>query len=225
MKRNLIARYVALILLGILIALFKISGANGNAATADVHLILTKIFDYAKTHNVQALDNLRSEVETSGDTTLIKAYALALYMAAPQKYEAQYVEKFPVDSKGIMHDLYENIEMKRLTPRFLYSVEALGEIALKGNERAIEKIFLGVLHSDGAVSELFCDYTVKLFGKNLQSTLTALSRIDSDERKGTYECLKLMAPGDVAALKNNIRKVKTNDQKVLQVIEEIWAFQ
>jgi ribosomal 50S subunit-associated protein YjgA (DUF615 family) len=123
-----------------------------------------------------------------------------------------------------MHDLYENIELKRLTPKFLYSVEALGEIALKGNKKAIEKVLNGVVHSDGAVSELFCDYTAKLFDKNLQSTLTALSRIDSNERKGTYDCLKLMASKDVEALKRNVRKIKTSDQKVQQVIQEISRF-
>jgi len=31
-----------------------------------------------------------------------------------------------------MNDLYENIEMKQLTPKFLYSMEAIGEISLKG---------------------------------------------------------------------------------------------
>lgn len=58
-------------------------------------------------------------------------------MAAPQTYEAQFVEKFPTASSAITHDLYENIELKRLTPKFLYSVEALGEIALKGKTKPL----------------------------------------------------------------------------------------
>lgn len=216
------ARYVGLFLLCIFLApLIKSPGANANAATVDVNLFLTKIFKYAKTHNVQGLEGLRSEVATSGDATLVKAYAIALYMGAPQKYETQYVDMFPVDSNGIMHDLYENIELKRLTPRFLYSVEILGEIALKGNEKAIEKVLIGAVHSDGAVSERFCDYIDKLFGKKLRNTLIVLSRIDAEERKGTYECLKLMSPNDIAVLKSNIRKIKLYDQKVLQVIQEI----
>ncbi len=225
MKRKLIARYAVLLLLGMMITLlFKAPGASGDTVTVDANLLLTKIFDYAKAHNVQALEGLKSEVESSSNTTLTKAYSLALYIADPQKYETQYVEKFPVDSSGIMHDLYDNIELKRLTPSFLYSVQALGEIALKGNEKAIEKTLNGVVHSDGAVSELFCDYTARLLGKKLQSTVTALSRIDANERKGIYECLKVMDSKTVAVLKENVRKIKTSDQRVLQVIQEIKGF-
>jgi hypothetical protein len=198
--------------------------AHGATVSNETDAYLVKIFNYAKVHDLQALEGLRKEIETLNNSTLAIAYALSLYMAAPEKYESQYVEKFPVDSSGIMRDLYENIELKRLTPRFLYSVEALGEIALKGNEKAIGKILTGVVHSDGAVSELFCDYTAKLFDKKLQSTVAALSRIDASERKGTYDCLKLMESKDVAALKKNVRKIKTDDQKVLQVIQEINRF-
>lgn len=198
--------------------------AHGETESNETDTYLAKVFNYAKVRNVQALESLKIEIERLNNSTLTRAYSLALYLAASEKYEDQYVDKFPVDSNGIMRDLYENIELKRFTPRFLYSVEALGEIALKGNERAIEKILIGVVHSDGAVSELFCDYTAKLFAKKLQSTVTALSRIDVNERKGTYDCLKLIESKDVAVLKKNVRKIKTSDQKVLQVIQEINRF-
>ncbi len=167
--------------------------AHGETESNETDTYLAKVFNYAKVRNVQALESLKIEIERLNNSTLTRAYSLALYLAASEKYEDQYVDKFPVDSNGIMRDLYENIELKRFTPRFLYVSGAhWAEIALKGNERAIEKILIGVVHSDGAVSELFCDYTAKLFAKKLQSTVTALSRIDVNERKGTYDCLKLI---------------------------------
>ena len=91
-----------------------------------------KIFEYAKWHNIQGLNNIKSEVDNLNNSTLSLAYFLALYIADSKENESLYVDKFPSDYKGIMNDLYENIEMKQLTPKFLYSMEAIGEISLKG---------------------------------------------------------------------------------------------
>jgi hypothetical protein len=195
--------------------------ALSNQEISDVNQHLIIIFDYAKTHNVQALEGMKVEIAKLNNSTLNKAYYLSLYMVAPEKYETLYVDIFPVDTNGIMHDLYENIELKRLTPKFLYSVDAIGAIALKGNKKAIEKVLLGGMHSDGAVSELFCDYTAKLLDKNLLRTLIVLSRVESNERKGIYECFNLMTSEDFLLLKKKINTIKPNYQKVKQVIEEI----
>jgi len=71
------------------------------------------------------------------------------------------------------------------------------------------------------VSELFCDYVMKLLDNNLEKTLTVLSRVQATERKGIYECLKLMTSEELLLLKSKITKIRSNDQGIIQVIQAI----
>lgn len=193
---------------------------SGNETTA-IDSYLGKIFEYAKGHDIQRLKNIKGEVDKLNNSTLLTAYYLALYIADPKENESLYVDKFPTDHNGIMNDLYENIELEQRTPKFLYSMETIGEISLKGNEKAIEKVLIGSVHSDGVVSELFCDYVTKLLENNFEKTLTVLSRLQITERKGIYDCLKLMTSEELSLLKSKITKIKSNDQRIRQVIQEI----
>lgn len=225
MKGRMFMRYLTFLLSLFCVLLpAKILKANNAKSVVDVNQQLTIIFQHANTHNLQALEGMKATIERMDNSTLTLAYALGCYMAAPEKYERQYVAIFPSDTNGIMNGLYEGIELKRLTPKFLYSIEALGQVALKGNSYALEKVLTGVIHSDGAVSELFCDYTVKLFDKNLQKTLTKLSRMEPSGRSGIYQCFKLMSPEDVELLKSKVKKKKTNDKGVKTVIQEIGHY-
>lgn len=199
---------------------------NNIQGTNDIDTFLTAMFNYAKAHNLRALEGLRGEVKLKNDRTLTNAYSLALYIASPNKYEQHYVMGFPVDYDGIMHDLYERIELKRLTPKFLYSIESIGLIAQGGNEKAIEKVLQGNIHSDGVVAELFCDILIKLFEKQPQKTLRAFSQIDKEQRQKNYLCFKVLNLKEFTSLKTKIKKVKLKASKLeLTVIQEIEKYE
>lgn len=161
---------------------------------------LVKMFDYAKDHNISALEDLRDNIITRQDQSLLAAYYLALYIAAPDKYKQQYVDNFPVDD-GIMNNYYARIELNRLTPSFLYSFNALGLIAAEDNPKAIEKIVIGVNHSDGIAAEEFCDLLIKTFDKQMAETIKTLSRIDKGVRQETYSCIEMMNTDEYSAFK------------------------
>lgn len=190
-------------------------------SVADIDLRLNEMFEYAKTHNLIALNKMQGEIDKSSNSTLRIGYPLALYIADPIKYESLFVNKFPNDASGIMHDLYVNIELKNHTPNFLFSMEALGEIALKGDDNAIYKVLIGIANSDGVVSEVFCDYAIKSIQLNIKKTLTALSHLETSERDQVYICFNLMTSADVLSLNRKISKIDVSGQHVKQITKEI----
>ena len=129
--------------------------ANGVSLSKDSDP-LVELFDLASKKNVSKLESMREAVNVSANKALRRAYPVALFIAAPSQYEQEFVETFPVDHNGLMEELY-GLELKQLTPRFLYSVMAIGKIADKGNEKAIQKVLHANVHSDGVVGELWSD--------------------------------------------------------------------
>lgn len=199
---------------------------SGEMMSNEIDAYLSKMFDCAKAHNVKALEELKNKIKLKENKTLTVAYSLALYIASTKKYKQQYVETFPVDHKGIMYDLYEQIELKNLTPSFLYSIEAIGSIAEEGNEKAIEKVLYGHIHSDGVVAELFCDFLVRLFDKQSQKTLRALSRLREEQRQKNYSCFRMMELNEFSSFKENLSKAKGKATKSeTKIIEEIERYQ
>ncbi len=211
-------------LLSILVCIL-ISYSLANVTANEIESYLIKIFDYAKARNIKALEGIQGEINSKKNRTLTTAYPLALYIASPEKYKQQYVDGFPVTYDEIMHDLYESIELKQLTPKFLYSVESIGLIAEEGNEKAIRKVLEGTIHSDGVVSELFCDILTNLFHKQPQKTLKALSKLNKEQRTKEYSCFKLMDLEDFAILKTNLKKLKSLSKLEKVVVQEIEHYQ
>jgi hypothetical protein len=199
------------------------SSSYGQIVSNEEDTFLAKMFDYAKTHNVKALEELRDKIKLKKNRTLTNAYYLALYIAAPEKYKQQYVDNFPVDYEGIMMDFYEQIELKKLTPTFFYSIDSLGLIAAEGNDKAIEKVIIGSIHSDGIVGEEFCDILEKIFDKQLQKTVKAFSRIDEGQRQKAYSCFELMEAKEFNTLKSKLEKLKAKatdpEMKIIRQIE------
>ena len=185
-------------------------------------LTAEKIFEYAQTRNVSALENLKAEVSAANDALLQNAYSLALYIASPGRYENQFVDNFPEDSATIMNVLYPLGLMD--PPGFLYSIGAIGRIAETGNEKAIMKVLIGVSHSDGAVTALFCQYVVELLDRHTWKTLVALSRITARERRNSYACFIDWEPKFISLqgkLRGKIEGIDPTDQVVKKVIQEI----
>lgn len=196
--------------------------ANGPIMKSNSEEYLKKLFEYAKSKNVQAVENLRSEVVGKPNAILTIGYSLSLYIAAPERYEEQYIDNFPTDFNGIMTILYNEIELKQLTPTFLYSIDAIGKIALKGNEKAVKKVLIGAGQSDGAVGEIFCDYVNQLLYKQLHKTLAVLLLIDVSERKKSYDCFKLMSQEDILLLKKKIKKTApVIEQELQHIVKEV----
>lgn len=195
-----------------------------NTTTAAIESYLIKMFNYANAHNVKALEDMQGEIVSKKIGTIVTAYSLALYIASPEKYKNQYVDNFPVTYEGIMYDLYELIELKKFTPKFLYSIESIGLIAQDGNDKAIEKVLEGTIHSDGVVSDSFCDILTGLFHKQPQKTLKALSKLNAEQRSKEYSCFKLMDSEEFVILKEYIEKLKPATTLEKKVIQEIMQY-
>jgi hypothetical protein len=180
--------------------------SNGQTASDEQDTFLAKMFNYANTHNLKALEKLRDQIEMKKDRNLSAAYSLALYIAAPKKYRQQYVDNFPTDSEGINY-FNERIELKELTPSYLY---------------IDEKVIIGINHSDGGAAELFCDSLARLFNKQLRKTLRVFSRIDEELRKKAYICFELMEAKEYSSLKTRLEKLKAKATEAeIKVIREI----
>ncbi len=207
--------------------LFLFSGvslANGNESEIDMYLM--KMFEYAKAHDIDALIHFKTKIKPIDNRTLNNGYSLALYIASPIKYKDQYIENFPENYEGIGYDLYERIELKGLTPKFLYSIEALGSIAEEGNIKAIDKVLKGIIHTDGIIGEAFCDSMERLFDKQLQKTIHALSKLKKEQRDESYKCLEIMEPREFNSLKEELREIKPKASKSeSDVIQEIEALE
>lgn len=209
----------------LLLCLFlAVSLSNSQATPDETDALLEKMFNYANTHDVRALEGLRDQIRMKKDRELTAAYSLALYIAAPEKYRQQYVDNFPADFEGMRY-FDERIESKGLIPSYLY-IDAIGRIAEEGNEKAIEKVIIGFTLSDGGAAELFCDDLEKLFDKQLRKTLRAFSRIEEGLRQKTYICFKLMEGEKLASLKNNLRKLRRGATKSeIKVIDEVDKYE
>ena len=208
------------ILFVLLFYMSLMSLSYGQTWAKETDPFLVRMFDYAKTHNIKALEGLNNEVKLKNDQNLIIAYSLALYIADPEKYKQQYVDNFPTDSEGTNY-LTEQIEIKELTPSFFF-IDAIGLIAKGGNDKAIEKVIIGISHSDGGATELFCDYLGKLFDKQPQKTIKAFSRIEERQRQNAYSCFELMDEKDFSTVKRKLKKLKAKATKQeMKIIREI----
>lgn len=187
--------------------------ANGVSLSKD-NDPLVELFDLASKKNVSMLESMREAVNASTNKTLKRAYPVALFIAAPSQYEQEFVETFPVDHKGLMEELY-GLELKQLTPRFLYSVIALGKIANKGHEKAIQKVLQANVHSDGVVGELLCENFTNLLQNQPQKTLIKLSALSANDRGKNYSCFKLLSPEDFKSLKKRLGQIgqETSDRE------------
>jgi len=196
--------------------------ANSQTVSDEAENILATMFNYANAHNVRALEELKERIDLRKDWDMAAAYSLALYIAAPEKYKQQYIDNFPVDEKGIMIDFYERIELKRLTPTFLYSIDAIGSIAEEGNDKAIGKVLMGSIHSDGIVGEQFCDILEKIFDKQPQKTVKALCRMDEEQRKKVYSCFEMMDAREFNSLKSKLKQMRPKaTEPEIKIIREI----
>src|SRR5438132_966422 len=86
------------------------------------------MFEYAKKKQHKELEALGSEIRGSKDKNLNYAYSVALYLADSKGNKEKFVSGFPTDYAGLMF-LFEEVELKKFTPRFMYSFESLAKIA------------------------------------------------------------------------------------------------
>ena len=152
---------------------------------------LIKIFNYAKKHDLKALEAMNTKlVSEKNNLTISIAYPLALYIASPDKYKNRFIDSFPENYEGIMYVLYDQIELKQLTPNFLYSIKALGIIAKEGNMIAIKKVLNGYNHSDGIVAEVLCDIITELSQTHSKELNQAISFLNDGHKQNINLCLQ-----------------------------------
>ncbi len=200
--------------------------ANSGTESNEANPFLKEMFHYANTHNVKSLEELAEKIKQKNNRLLNNANFLALYIASPEKYKRLYVDNFPVDYEGIMLDYYEQIELKMLTPKFLYSIESIGLIAEEGDEKAIEKVLTGMTNSDGVVAESFCQIIVKLLQKQPEKTLNCLASLSKAQRKKNYACFGVADSREFALAIDSLKKIKTKIPNAeREVLLEIESYQ
>jgi hypothetical protein len=181
--------------------------ANGPPLPEGFEVRLLEMFSYAKAKDLGKLEELEDDINRADSRTLSSAYDLALYIAGPDKYRKRFVEHFPEDDEGVSN--FFDLELKGLTPRFLFSVESIGEIAAQGDEVAIRKTLVGCLHSGGADTEIFCEGIQKILLRQTGKAVKALSDLPERDRKRIYSaCLQDMKFKDYLSLKKKLNQLK-----------------
>jgi hypothetical protein len=188
--------------------------------TVELNPILVKMFKFANEKDVDKLEKMRSVIKNENNRKFSSAYALALYMSSPTKYCDDYVKEFPADNEGMRY-IYD-VEIAGLTPKYLYSIDAIGAIAEKGNSVAIKKILLGVANSDAGAAELFCEHFEKIMDKYLYATIVSFSKLDPISREKTYKCFELMSAQEIDKIKSRLRNQKASKKEAI-VIKEILS--
>jgi len=196
----------------------------GQEKSNEADPFLAKMFNYAKAHNIKALEGLREQIKKKNNRNLTYAYSLALYIASPKEYKQQYIDNYPTDFDGL-YFIGTQVDNKGLTPTYFYSIDSIGLIAEEGNEQAIEKIIFGQNHSDGGGAELFTEYLEKVLNKHLQKTIKVFSRIDERQRKKAYVCFEDMGTKEFSSIKNKLNQLKTTATgSELKIINEILNY-
>jgi hypothetical protein len=215
------AKYVVAALFICLLIPFLLAQPEEIPSAKDAYL--TEMFAHAKNKKMADLEKLAGEIKAKNDRSLTIAYSLALYIADPVKYKQQYVIAFPTDSDGIMWDLYEHIELTNLTPRFLFSFDAISSIALEGNDTAIDKVLNGCLHSDGVVAQCFSDAMEELFEKQNKKMLLSLLRFEKIKRDEAYSFITTTFTfgENVAPFRKRLAELKKEALIEVQILDEM----
>src|SRR5690242_818614 len=80
--------------------------------------VTVKLFELARQKASERIKALKPVVDGSHDAALKEAYPIALIMADSRNVD-DFINGFP---ETAVMDIYENIELKKLTPSFLFSV-------------------------------------------------------------------------------------------------------
>lgn len=218
MARN---RFIKVVFAGLMVlSLF------GEALPADLDTCLVNMFNYAKHRDIKSLERMKKRVDIENNRSIFNAYVLALYIASPRKNTKTFIENFPEDYDGIMDDYYERIELKRLTPRFLYSINSIVSLAEKGNDKAIFKVINGYVHSDGVVSDVFCDGIIRSLNSNTKIVLSHVAELSIEERQVIYSCLTSVDSREFENILHKLDNIKaTSNERQGDVIKEIGEFE
>lgn len=151
---------LAVVVVGI-VACAQRTPAPKDSVGRDASPLLDEMFALAARRDIEALEARRTEFMGARDRRFGIAYALASYVAAPELHRRQFVATFPTESNDLMFFLYNQIELPGLTPRFLYSMESLGDLALAGDVEAMGKLVTAATHADGIVGEVLYEYVCR----------------------------------------------------------------
>jgi hypothetical protein len=151
------------------------------------------MFGYASAKDVQMLTGMKERVRASGDPGVADAYSVALYLAAPVEHRQQFVRNFPTTYDRLMKGLYTNVELEGLTPEFLYSFEALGELAVAGDPQAIATLLRAASHSDGVVAKVLYDSACTVSrGSTRAAFQSGLAALSPSERAKVTSTLPIL---------------------------------
>lgn len=150
------------------------------------------IFDLASRGDVATLVSLNSPIDGRNSSLRSNALNVALLIADPLTYSDHFIEHFPITSDAVMHELYEEIELKKYTPEFLFSLKSLGRLAHEGSAPAAVKLLRAVLVADGVVSDQLCEDVNATFADRPALMLRALSSLSSDRGEIYSSCFDLL---------------------------------
>jgi hypothetical protein len=204
-----------------ILALGPVCLGASDAATTPEPPTPEALFALANSKNLRELERISRTPSVRASSLLTAASTVALFTASPAKYRDRFVAWFPQDGQGVMQELYGEIELKRLTPGFLFSFTELGRIARDGYSPAVAKLFGAVNASDGAVAELLCEEAVRVLRDRTTLAIRSIARLRTEERAKVYECLQVATPGIGRDALQNVMKTKTLNKREGGVVREL----
>lgn len=179
---------------------------------------LEEIFDLGKKGNVKKLCELTQRTKRPLERNALN---IALYIASPQKFSKKFVDEFPQSSREL-NEIYEEIELEKLTPEFLYTFRSLGRLANAGSVNAAKKIFGAIPLTDGVISTQLCSDANQLFETAPQVALTGLAAHPRSIRTKAYSCFLLLDEDEVERIRQAVERTPPVDSQ-REVRREILA--
>ena len=145
-------------------------------------------------------------------------YSYHLFMQDSTKYKDNFIRTFPEDYDGIMRLVYEKIEVRKLTPEFMYSFKVLGENALLRNCIAAKKIIMVYVHSDGIVAELVSNYMIELFKNHLSLIIDHIYELSENDIQKIGYSFKMIESNDKQLIKEQLKEYRDSKNRNLNLL-------
>jgi len=190
-----------------------------NLYSQNIQKNIEEIYTKSYEDTIMLMNDIQ-RVKDISENSKIFLYHFYLFLQDQMLNKSDFIIYFPQNYEDIMRLLYERVELKKLTPEFLYSFRMLGGYALEKDIKAVEKILIVYLHSDGVVAELLSDYIVKLFNVDFELMIYFLNGLEIKDMYKITDCVKIIDKNDKTILIEKIKRYQDTMNKNLDLILE-----
>jgi hypothetical protein len=211
---------VACMLVGILLSVVSGRVAGGHEADP----LAAELMDLAAQKDTEGLMALEARAMKSPSSRF--AYHLARYIADPDGYVETFIVEFPTSSDAVMGYIYKLEISTRpdgglITPRFLYSFDALGMLASAGRASAVGKLYRVAIHADAVVSEFVCERIAQIITRETSIALDELAKLSMDDRRHVYGCFGTASSAEISQMRSSLETREDGEQA--EIAREVGA--